>query len=318
MIVKSVLAGGGMLKPILIPAPECRGFGLCNPSVLVDQGKILVNLRNVNYILYHCEKEQLNSCWGPLAYLNPEHDQHLRTHNFLCELTPSLDIASYKKIDMALDKDPLWEFVGLEDARLVRWGGLYAIGVRRDTTTNGVGRMELSELVEGREVSRYRIEPPSPSYCEKNWMPVLDRPFHFVKWVNPTEVVVVDIKTLRATQLRPVDEDSTIKGLPDLRGGSQLIPWREYYICIVHDVNLFNNPLGQKNGVYRHRFVVFDRDLKLVKIGEQFSFMGARIEFCCGLAEWRKDLLVTFAFQDNCGFILSIPEAMIEQIVGVR
>ena len=41
----------------------------------------------------------------------------------------------------------MWDFVGLEDARLVKWNETYYLcGVRRDTTTNGQGRMELSEI----------------------------------------------------------------------------------------------------------------------------------------------------------------------------
>ena len=67
----------------------------------------------------------------------------------------------------------MWDFIGLEDARVVRWGGnLYITGVRRDTKINGEGRMELSEidsLESANEISRVRIEPPNnpDSYCEK-------------------------------------------------------------------------------------------------------------------------------------------------------
>ena len=100
---------------------------------------------------------------------------HLRTHNYYCELDDSLNIARYNKIDMSFGDtyEPKWEFVGLEDARIMRWNGkLYISGVRRDTTTNGQGRMELSEIVVTpdtvKEVSRFRIPAPNnpDSYCE--------------------------------------------------------------------------------------------------------------------------------------------------------
>ena len=57
-------------------------------------------------------------------------------------------ISRYNKIDTTkLDKEPLWDFVGLEDSRIFRWeGDLYISGVRRDTTENGQGRMELSKI----------------------------------------------------------------------------------------------------------------------------------------------------------------------------
>lgn len=325
--VRSVLLGGGTIKPLVLPSTASSGLGLCNPSVFIDNGEILVILRNVNYTLYHCENEQLfNSRWGPLSYLNPEDDQHLRTVNFLCKLTPDLNIESYWKIDTsALDKEPLWEFAGLEDARLVRWDGrLYGIGVRRDTTTTGQGRMELSELELGKdtvkEISRHRIEHPTDPnwYCEKNWMPVLDKPYHFIQWTNPAVLVKADLSTLTSVRAIEVNEADKKEGLPFLRGGSQVIPWRGYYVCIVHDCDLFNNALNQKDAIYRHRFVIYNRDWNIVKISNQFSFMGSAVEFCAGLAEWNKDFLITFGFQDNCAFILRVPEKMIPEVLGVE
>ena len=85
---------------------------------------------------------------APLAYLNPENDLHLRTTNYFCEVTDNLEIKSFTQIDTSkLDVPPIWQFVGLEDGRLVRWNDkLYICGVRRDTTSNGEGRMEMSEL----------------------------------------------------------------------------------------------------------------------------------------------------------------------------
>lgn len=324
--VRSVLAEGGTIKPLMISSVDSAGLGLCNPSVFVDRDEIWLILRNVNYTLYHCENAQtFNNRWGPLSYLNPENDLHLRTTNFLCKLTPSLEIEKYWKISTnALDKEPLWEFVGLEDARLVRWDGhLYGIGVRRDTTTNGQGRMELSELevTDGavKEIGRYRIEhPTNPEwYCEKNWMPVLDKPYHFIQWTNPAVLIKADLTTLKSCRAQDVNEAGKIDGLPFLRGSSQVIPWRGYYVCVVHDCDLLKNKIGQKDATYMHRFVVYDRDWNTVHIGESFSFMGGEIEFCCGLAEWKGDLLITFGFQDNAAFILQVPAQMLPKVLGV-
>jgi len=326
-LVGAVLARGGAIVPLTIPASASGGLGLCNPSVFVERGEIWCILRNVNYTLYHCENDQtFNSRWGPLSYLNPEHDVHLRTTNFLCKLAPDLSVERWWKIDTSkLDVPPLWEFVGLEDARLVRWDGrLYGIGVRRDTTTNGQGRMELSELsvseTEVKEVARYRIEHPvDPKwYCEKNWMPVLDQPFHFVKWANPAEVVRADLADLSSRRVMEPDEAGKVDGLPFLRGSSQVVPWCGYYVCIVHDVDLKKNQAGQKDATYWHRFVVYDRDWRIVTITERFSFMAGEVEFCCGMAVHENDWLLTFGFQDNAAFILRVPEAMIQSLLGAK
>ena len=174
--VKLALENGGTIKPLMIPAENTNGTGLCNPSVFVDEGKILVNVRHIQYTLYHSELQKYEHQYGPLVYLNPENDISLTTTNFVCELDKNLEISYWSKVDTsAFDKKPLWEFVGLEDARLIKWNDKYYLtGVRRDLDPIGTGRMELSELEFSensvKEVSRFRIPgpPPDNEYCNKN------------------------------------------------------------------------------------------------------------------------------------------------------
>ena len=196
--VKLALENGGSIKPLLISSKDLSGPSLTNPSVIVVDGKILVNLRNVNYTLYHSELSRFEHAWGPLVYVHPENDIHLRTTNYILELDDNLNPIWYSKIDTS-DFDtyqPQWEFVGLEDVRLVEWGNkLYGIGVRRDLDTVGTGRMELSEFeisgTQVKEVSRYRIPgpPPDNEYCMKNCTPISNKPFHLLKWTNPTALM---------------------------------------------------------------------------------------------------------------------------------
>jgi hypothetical protein len=318
---KLVLENGGSISPLLIPYDQSQGLGLCNPSIFVDNGIIYVNMRNVYYVLHHSENNQkFQNAWGgPLAYLNSEDDIKLRTVNFLCTLNPdTLEIETYNKVDTSkLDTEPQWEFVGLEDARVVMWdNNLYLIGVRRDTTTTGEGRMELSNVVNNKEISRNRIQhPPRPdySYCEKNWMPIIDMPYCFVKWTNPLEIVKVDLKT-NTSEVLILKQD--VVDLPfDLRGGSQVIPFENYRITITHEVDLFNNENGNKDAKYYHRFIVWDKDWNIVKISPQFMFMSANIEFSCGLTLYNDDLLITFGYQDTTSYLLKMPVAFFKEFI---
>jgi len=316
-LVQKAVEQGGKLAPIAIP----NTFGGMNPSVFIDKdGDILVNVRVVNYILYHSENKQLYpSRWGPLAYLHPEKDQRLVTENYLVRLNSDLVMTDCTKVEMLELHQPIWEFVGLEDARLVYWDDYYLIGVRRDTTTNGVGRMELTKIAldkenwVAKEVDRKRIPAPVPdaSYCEKNWMPVLDRPYHFVKWSSPVEVVEFD-----GTQTKQVSVRQGIQPAKDQRGGSQLIRWGNCYISITHEVDLFKNYLNQKDGIYRHRLCVYDDQLNLVGLSKEFSFLDFRIEFCVGIAEYQNDLLISFAVADNAAFVLVTPRVIIEDLIA--
>jgi hypothetical protein len=257
-----------------------------------------------------------------LSYLHPEKDRRLITTNYICRLDKDLHMTDYAKVDTsALDVEPIWEFVGEEDCRVVQWNGdYYLVGVRRDTTTNGQGRMEYSKIKldknawSATEVSRVRIPAPGPndSYCEKNWVPVIDKPYHFIKWTMPTELVYADPVAgtceqvfLRQTPQAPADQ----------RGSSQVIPWGGVYISITHEVNLFKNYLVQKDAIYRHRVVVFDKELNFVGLSKSFTFLDARVEFCVGAARLNDDLLVSFGFQDNAAFVLQVPQLVIEDLI---
>ena len=318
-LVKKAVLHGGQLAPLVIP----NVMNSMNPSIFIDDdGEILVNVRSVNYLLYHSENEQqFPSRWGPLAYLHPENDQRLVTENYLIRLNSNLVMTHFTKVEMLDLHTPIWEFHGLEDARLVQWlGGYYLIGVRRDTTDNGVGRMEYTTLALDRgkwtakEVARKRIPAPllDDSYCEKNWQPVLDKPFTFIKWHSPVEVVQAFPDKLETTQLMV---KQGIQPSKDQRGGSQLVRWGNQYISISHEVDLFKNYLGQKDAIYRHRLCVWDDDLNLVGLSKEFSFLDFKIEFCVGLAVHQGDALISFSVCDNAAFVLRVPKLLVEDLI---
>jgi hypothetical protein len=321
--VKLALENGGSIHPLILPHEELKGPSITNPSVYNDNGKILVNIRNINYTLYHSEKNKYEHQWGPLVYIHPENDLHLRTWNYLCELDENMRIKSYHRIDTSRFPDQeLWDFVGLEDCRIVRWDGkLYVSGVRRDLDTVGTGRMELSEIELtdscAKEVSQFRIPTPvdKNSYCEKNWMPIKDMPYHYVKWTNGTEVVRVNPETKTCEQAYLNNWKDL--GCGDLRGGSQVIPMGDYHMCLAHETFLYGSEAGRKDGTYRHRFVLWDKNWNIVKISPEFYFMGAKIEFCCGMDSYQNDLLITFGFQDNAAYLLRIPQQTVNDFIFV-
>jgi hypothetical protein len=322
-LVEKAVNNGGKLAPLVISDGLHSGTGLMNPSVFIDNdGDILVNLRHVNYTLCHSENEQkFPNRWGPLSYLHPESDQTLRTENYICRLDKDLSMTNSAHVKMLELHTPIWTFIGLEDARLVQWDNqYYLIGVRRDTTTNGEGRMEYSHINIDKEnwivseTKRIRIPAPgeNSSYCEKNWIPILDKPYHFVKWTNPVEVVKADPNIEKCEQV--ILRQGLVPPM-DQRGGSQLVKWGNVYISISHDVSLFKNYLVQKDAIYRHRLLVWDNEFNLVGISKQFSFLDANIEFATGAAIFEDDLLITFGFQDNAAFILRTPKLVVEDLI---
>ena len=323
-LVEKAVSNGGILAPLVIPEGLTSGTGLMNPSIFIDDdGDILVNLRHVNYTLVHSEnKQQFPSRWGPLTYLHPEKDQRLVTENYLCRLDKDLQMTDFAHVEMMKLHDPIWEFHGLEDCRVVQWESKYfLVGVRRDTTDNGQGRMEYSEIEidksnwSVKEITRKRIPAPEPndSYCEKNWFPILDKPYHFIKWSAPTEVVYNNPYNNEPTM--QIALCHTLQPNADQRGSSQMLRWGNVYIAITHEVNLFFNYLNQKDAIYRHRLLIWDIEFNLIGMSKVFSFLDGNIEFCVGAAKQGEDLLVSFGFQDNAAFVLRVPKSVVEDLI---
>ena len=122
-LTKIALKRGGFLKPVILPySKTTNGTGLMNPSILIDNGKFTMCLRHVNYTLYHSEKKQFIHELGPLIYLHPETKPwKLITTNYYVQLDDSLNMTNYTVVDTTkMDTPPIWDFVGLEDARLIR------------------------------------------------------------------------------------------------------------------------------------------------------------------------------------------------------
>jgi hypothetical protein len=335
---KIALDNGGTIVPLIIPSEETNQTGLCNPSIYVDGDDILVNIRNVGYTLQHSigakhykdEGGKFYTRWGPLSYIHPEQDHNLRTNNFFCEYdNKSNSITKHNLVDTTeLDVEPNWLFIGLEDARIVRWDNkLYLTGVRRDVHPDGEGRMELSEIYitpsKVKEISRCRIEVPFESYCDKNWMPILDMPYHYVRWSNPLEIIKVDPEQGTSEIVHKSDnflDVSWNEGQQEpFCGSSQVIPWDNgCRLAVIHECQWWRREergYAYKDARYKHRILLWDSDWNLIKYTEPFTFMDGQVEFCCGVASVDDDLLITFGFQDNVAYLLKVNKDVINNLM---
>jgi len=303
-LVYDAIQNGGKIVPLLMPSIENDFPTYLNPSVFVDGDTIYCCIRNTNYIFTQANFE--------IIYIINDNDK-LFSRSWLCELDNNLDIINYKLIDTSnFDISPKHIFVGLEDCRIVKWEDkFYLTGVRRDVVSDGEGRIELSEISDYKEISRVRINVPNYSYCEKNWMPILDMPYHFIKWTSPTEVVKVVDNNIDIVFL----SDSPFK---NYRGSSQVIRIGNYRIAIIHITNVCINKINSAFGQYNHKFIVWDLNWNIVCESDEFNFMDGKVEFCCGMAVYGNDILITYAFQDSATYILRMPINYLFKYLGLK
>ena len=107
-------------------------------------------------------------------------------------------------------------------------------------------------------------------------------------------------------------------GCIDLRGGSQVIPLGDYRFCLNHETFLFRSEQDRKDGTYRHRFTVWDKEWNIIKVSPQFSFLNAEIEFAVGMCEYGDDYLITFGFQDNAAYLLRVSQKFVQDFIFER
>ena len=100
-----------------------------------------------------------------------------------------------------------------------------------------------------------------------------------------------------------------------MRGGSQVISIGDYRFALIHETFLSRSPAGRKDGTYRHRFIVWDKDWNIVKVSKRFSFLEAEIEFAVGMCEYGDDYLITFGFQDNAAYLIRVPQKFVKKYI---
>ena len=323
--VNYCLMGGATVTPMDIDIQDPMWPGWCNPSIMWDEQdhNFKMIIRNVNYVLHSANNFIKNwSGWGPVLYSIPNEDGHnLKTRNFIgISNDPETDPWKFKLIETDNYK-PIWEFQGEEDARIIRWDGkLYTTGVRRDDNKDGRGRMELMHINDNtyREITRVKVNAINKdSYCEKNWMPIKDMPFHYVQLANPTVVVKTNPKTGKTEEVihkervnRLVDEKFDL-----LRGSSQVIRWGDYWMTLVHTCELWYTASGRKYARYCHVFVLWDNDWNIVKMSPLFSFANYNVEFTCGLEYHDGKFYIPFAIEDNFVFLMTVDEEIIRKFI---
>ena len=324
--VNYCLHGGAIVKyiPFNTHNPDWPGF--CNPSVMWDEQdkEFKMILRNVNYILHDSKK-----IWSQnisILYSNPDKDnRNLKTQNWLGRCKDPINEDFEFTMIATTPYEPQWEFQGQEDGRILRWKGqLISTGVRRDDNTVGRGRMEVMFLDKDDEGDGYHqsfsAKVPAPgddsTYCEKNWMPIQDQPYRYVRMSNPTQVI--SVSTMGETKIiidKPKQELGELDKFDMVRGSSQVIPYKDGYIALVHTCTLWWTANGRKVAKYYHAFIMWDNDWNIIHHSPVFSFGGFDVEFTCGMEYHDGNFYIPFAINDNVPFLLIVPQNIIYKFI---
>ena len=308
--IKFLLDNDAQIAPLEINYDEVETLASMNPSIwITPEGKCYINVRAVNYNLFNSRYRQYNQGDQPIAYVCKAASK-LKTENYFGTLDlDTLNIEKISKVKMLELHEPNWIFTGLEDARIINWDeNIYLCGVRRDIKDNGEGRMELSkiEIIDDvpTEIERTRMPAAGndTAYLEKNWMPIIDQPYTWIKWCLPLEICSYDKDEAKLNIWFP---EKTFN-LP-FRGDSHVIHIGEYYYCFVHYV--MNKQLRKETNarvsLYNHYVLKLDENLNAVGIFGPFLYDNrCNVEFGCGMALYNNYCYLTYAENDAAAYII--------------
>ncbi|MCE5292252.1 MAG: glycosyltransferase [Nocardiaceae bacterium] len=266
------------------------GWVALNPSLAVDDERVRLIVRTINYEL---------DAGG--NYLIHDPDNVVRTRNFLLELNED---GSRRRID-ELHEPRAGRFPtqvrGLEDLRLFRWrDASYVVGTSRDFDPTMRAQLVLAKVSGDRLVDLVPLGRSWGQLDEKNWMPVVDGDrLLFVYSCHPLRVFEYD-PTLGA--VAEVHRQATPSVLADVRGGAPGVWIGERLLVIGHEVRA-----SGARRLYRHRFILFDRQFRLLGYSRSFSFERYGVEFCAGMALLGTDMLVSYGVEDRAARVMALP-----------
>lgn len=270
------------IKKCLYKYPHIDGYNPGSASYLYYRGKHLLNTRYVNYWYYD------NG-----GYMFYDGTNIIRTKNIASELVYDasgvLVPSSYDEMTETI-KLPKYDLYsrGIEDIRLYEHIGRlkYIATTVGYHNTNG-NRMIIGEYnYETKNYSNSQIvEPPTDTWCEKNWVPVpdpdgLDREMFIYKWA-PLEIGQIFREPDKNPWLKIVQsykETCEVHEFQHMKGSTPFIEFgSDELVGVVH----FSEDTKPRS--YFHMMVVLDKNtLKPLRYSEPFVFEKVGIEFCIG------------------------------------
>ena len=247
--------------------PVLESYHPTSSSYIEFQGIPYLNVRYVNYLL---TPQHLYIIHDPL--------HHLRTENLLLTLSEdrqsSIDSHFLKVVtDMPTFDDSIR---GLEDIRLYEFAGdLRFIATQRQWSPSKQNRMIIGsvDLSENALTHMVLVEPPQPTGCEKNWIPLVHKGIeHFIYQWFPYQVTILENGRLKVVVEKP---------MPNLfgriRGSTTFLEDGSERIGVVH----YSEDRTPRH--YYHMLIWLDKETLLpVARSQPFVFGRIGVEFCIG------------------------------------
>lgn len=272
-----------------IPPPE--GYKFTNPTIVKTADGYTVIVRCIRVEGQRIDTKNLFCRFGQSIYRSGD---YIRYAEFLKEP------ANFPQVPNLL-------YTGIEDIRLFHFHNcLFGVATNHHVTNGARASMillSINDRYPNPYISDWRpIPSPGPDRWEKNWMPfVKDEKIMLMYSVEPTRIFSEDGVELSSTRW----PDPVIGLGANLRGNSQIIPFEQGYLAIVHETD------AMKGRKYFHRFIYFDSEMLPAALSDRFHFLAIGYEFVTGLCEAHEPdrLMVSYSVNDSKACFGSVKKA---------
>ena len=247
--------------------PHTPPYRSSSVSFVDYYGVKLVNTRYVNYEL------------TPKGYYIINHPQsHLDTRNCLTFLNDDFSNgpSTFMRDEIGLEKNES-NVHGLEDLRLFNYKEqVYYLATQREYSSNGKSRMIMGIYDLDEKICRDGVilEPPTDTYCEKNWIPIVkDKELYFIYSWSPIKIGRLN----SSNKLEIVKEINVPAIFGNLKGSTTFVPHEGKLLGLVH-YSIDGEPRR-----YYHRMLKLNPDtFEPIEISSPFIFEKEGIEYCIG------------------------------------
>jgi len=307
---------GGRLFPITFSSHLIQGRSFMNPSILVlSANNALLVLRSGDY-RYLRPTNHLKSLTstGAIQYLY--FDKNGTTEPLLIskvslkvsEGSRVVPIKVTQQFQVELQIDRNLRASTIEDLRISRVDDLIVMLGNIELSSGERRPVLLTSELPKQDQEKIRlqcevvIDYGGLQQVEKNWVPIESERDKFVRFPFPVQLSSRN-KLLSKEKLSFEMFQSNCESMTGLLGSTPLARFREGYLAVVHSKTLGSR---KNNHRYWHRCLYYDKNFRVEKVSQPFSFLGYETEFCTGLSIYKNRAYFSFCCNDGLNFILVV------------
>ena len=271
--------------------PLIEGYIPTSSSYLEISGQQLLNVRHVNY-----------SLTPQGAYIINDPQGFLKTENLILQLKNYEEVERAVAITNRVDYPTMsLNIQGLEDIRLYEFEQqVKFIATQRQWSPSHQNRMAIGTVAMDRGTFEkvQVIDPPAPTSCEKNWIPLIrEGTEQFIYQWYPYQIGVV-----KGGKLEIVRSFEMPRAFQKVRGSTLFTEVEEGLLGLVH----YSEERSPRN--YYHMLMLLSKEtLCPVAMSQPFVFGRIGIEFCIGMAVRGTDLQFWYSQHDRDPAWLVVP-----------